>query len=175
MKLTERRYERIARYLDGEAVDLDAEELTVARRIANQERRLGDLLDVRVPAKAMASARGHLAGGLVRRRRAPLRLAYYSAATAAAAAILVAVMHLPRAAEKAVANEVPTAVLFGDDDAPAVKAELASIASRVGRLADQLVVSVPATPHEALGLEAYPAPELGEYQWNDEAKDASSG
>lgn len=95
MNNDERKFERVARYLDGEDVSLSAEEADLARGIREDEAAVGPALEaalpersrVRVLAGVLADADRHAS-----RRRTVIRFAAPMAA-AAAAVIAVAVWH----------------------------------------------------------------------------------
>ncbi len=163
MNLSDRQYERIARYMDGEAVELDAEELAAAELIGRQERQLGRLLDARVPPETLADAEVRLAAAIAPRRKRPLRYAYYAAAVAAAALVLV-VVNLPHGPAPQPVAEIPAEVLFEGYNAPAEETELTSIAQEIDRLDEQLATSTPPMPHEAFLLD---------WQTNADAPDAT--
>ena len=91
MKPTEEQFERVARWLDGEPVELSAAEREIADAIQRDERRMAAELDVSTPTAAMARARRRATAALAGRRR---RWWPAVAATAAAAAIVLVAISL---------------------------------------------------------------------------------
>ena len=90
MTLTEEQYERIACWLDGESVELSGDERAAAEDIRLTEARLaGPMLDVKVPAQAMARARRRLTAATAAR---PVRRARFAARAVAAAAVAAAII-----------------------------------------------------------------------------------
>ncbi len=89
MELNEQQYERIGRYLDGEPVELSADELTVAQQIRTQEASLGFVLDAALPKAAADRARRRLRVQVLRRRRRVWTIGN-TAIAAAAATVLIA-------------------------------------------------------------------------------------
>ena len=109
--LSEEQYERIARWLDGEAADLTAEERQAAEDIRREEYRLGPALDVPRAGQAVQRLSGRILAGVRASRqellpgrpvpdRRVLRHAYYAASAAAAAGLVLAILFLwPRPAQ----------------------------------------------------------------------------
>jgi len=87
MILREEQYERIARWLDGETVDLSADEQAAAREIRERESLLSERLDVHAAPEVFASVERRVAAKLARPR---VRWVWAGAAVAAAAAIVLA-------------------------------------------------------------------------------------
>ncbi len=94
MELNEQQYQRVARFLDGEPLELTPQERTVALDIRADMETLGVLKQIQPSSVAMAMARKRMAGELARPGRRGLRIACFAAA-AAAAAILLVVTALP--------------------------------------------------------------------------------
>ena len=66
MKPTDEQFERIARFFDGEQVELTADEETLAGQIRDQEQLAAAALDAEVPPEALVSARASMAQELTR-------------------------------------------------------------------------------------------------------------
>jgi hypothetical protein len=89
MQLNDEQLERVARYLDGEALELTAEERQAVRQVELDSARLGPRLDVAMPPLALDKALA--LAGPQRMRQQRWRLIPYAASMAAAAALLLAV------------------------------------------------------------------------------------
>lgn len=91
MNIDDRQFERIARWLDGEAVDLTGDELAAAERFSRIERSLGGGLDAAAPREALSRAGTRMLAELARPAHGiiSLRRVARSAAVAAAAALLI--------------------------------------------------------------------------------------
>jgi len=89
MALNERQSERVARFLDGERIELTEVERAAAGEFRRDEEALESMLPAFVPDKTMARARRRMVGALGRPGRLSRRLAL-GVGTAAAAAILIA-------------------------------------------------------------------------------------
>ncbi len=83
MELNEREYECIARWLDGEEVELTDRQRQVAMEIRRDEQRLAGLLDVGPAEGAIDRAHRRMEASSVRVRRWPLRLGQFVAVAAA--------------------------------------------------------------------------------------------
>lgn len=94
MELNEQQYQRVARFLDGEPLELTGEERAVALEIRIGLEGLDVLKQIQPSSGAMAMARKRMAGEASRPGRRGLRIACFATAVAAAA-ILLAVMALP--------------------------------------------------------------------------------
>lgn len=93
MTLEERNYQRVARYLDGEAIELDAAERALADEIRRDESSLYTRLDVPLP-DGLEQRQARRVLSVSRPRRRLLRFSAWGGALAAAAAmLLVAVLH----------------------------------------------------------------------------------
>lgn len=91
MQLSQHEYERIARRLDGEAVDLTAAERAAAEEILRDERALRPALAVCAPSEAMAKARRRLTAELARPAHGIRWIRYLAASVSSAAIALIAV------------------------------------------------------------------------------------
>ena len=87
MAMNEGQYERIARRLDGESVELTVEEQAAAEEIRRSEAALAGQVEVDPPREALVRARRRVVAALLRPRRRRWRYA----AVAAAAVLLVVV------------------------------------------------------------------------------------
>jgi hypothetical protein len=86
MSISSEQYDRVARWLDGQDVALDAQELELADQVRNGLSSIGAAFEAAMPPGAIQRA----IGSLPQRRPAIIRLApYIGAAAAAAAAIIV--------------------------------------------------------------------------------------
>lgn len=96
MEHTPEQYQRVARFLDGEAVELDAAERRLAEEIAGDLRAVGEAIGPAENPAAVALARRKLAGALPpspgRRGRVIRPWAYLAVGATAAAAVLVAAL-----------------------------------------------------------------------------------
>ena len=89
MKLNEQQYQRIAKFLDGEPIELTPQEQAVVQDIRTGMETLGVLERLQPSSGAMAMARRRMAGQVARGRHRGLRIASFAAAVAAAAILLV--------------------------------------------------------------------------------------
>lgn len=89
--MNEQQYERIARFLDGEPVELTPEETQAAEEIRTLESSMTGLVELTPPGETMKAAHRRLIRELARPRRRMWRLAI---STAAAAAMVVAAVSL---------------------------------------------------------------------------------
>ena len=93
MALTEEQYERIGRWLDGESVELSANERAAAEEIRGAEAHLaGPMRDVEVPARAMARARRRLVAATARPALRVRFVGIAAGAAAVAAAVVIALL-----------------------------------------------------------------------------------
>ena len=106
MKLNERQYERVAQWLDGRDVRLDAAERAFADELRRDERAVFAALPAAVPSGAIDRARRRMIAASAARRRP--RWAYAGLAAAAAAAVLTAILLRP-AGERPVDGPVAAA------------------------------------------------------------------
>lgn len=88
MEMTEKQYERIARWLDGQEVTLNEAERIVADEIGRDERMLASAVPADAPREALGRACRRMAAELARPTRR-LWIGRFAAAAAAAAAIIV--------------------------------------------------------------------------------------
>ncbi len=89
MEWNEAQYERMARWLDGENVELTADERGAAEEIRALERRAGSAMDVAVPPEAMQRAHRRARSAALGLPRRAVPLGRYVAAAAAVAAMIV--------------------------------------------------------------------------------------
>lgn len=149
MELNERQYQRVARYLDGEPVQLSETERQLAEEIRQAERELAPKLEVQPPGETVERALRRITAALARRRR---RVLPFIAPAVAAAAIVVAVaaMHLWPSGQAA--PEVGAITLEALAEAYASEDEdidLDLIARELDELEVSIVVPLPADPVEA--------------------------
>jgi hypothetical protein len=131
MNPSEEQYADIARWLDGEDMELSPQQRVIASEIQRGERDLGVMLDVPVSPQAMDRARRRLGEELTRSRRRIVRIGYLGGAVAAAAAVIIlAVVALwegpapPRPDEKEVAQTVSYEELFREPSPGDVELDL---------------------------------------------------
>ncbi len=90
MEYSETQYERVARHLDGEPIELSTDEQALVDEMRRLEAVAGGTLDVAVPETAVTSARWRLRGELAADRPARTRRGWWVGVVAAAAAVLFA-------------------------------------------------------------------------------------
>lgn len=117
MTTQEAQYERIARYLDGERVELSADEQALADDLRAGERFLADGLAVNCPHSASRRAQRRLYSAVAARPRRTLRFVALAGSVAAAAAVVLLAVHVfwnPSLPEGMVVEtvHVPTDVLM---------------------------------------------------------------
>jgi hypothetical protein len=95
MMLNERQYERVARWLDGEDVELAPDECAAAEEIRRHEAALAAVLDASPPAETRRRAHRRLVAALAHPRIGWWRVAAAAAAAAAAALIVIAFTRKP--------------------------------------------------------------------------------
>ncbi len=88
MQLTDEQFEPIARWLDGEQVELTEAQTQLARQIRDQETFAADALDVQVPVEVMASAKASMHQSLIRRPRRNIWFKFIAPAAVAAVILL---------------------------------------------------------------------------------------
>jgi hypothetical protein len=152
MELNRDQYERIGRWLDGEALDLSPEERAVAREVQAGEAALKAIMgEPSVPARAMARAARRMDAALAApaaRRRIP-RGRYVavaaSGAAVAAAIVIVSISGLlaPRAVPPPADTSVPTYVWVGAMEEPPGGEAIHLLAREVDRFAAELTASRP--------------------------------
>ncbi len=91
MAMTESNHERIARWLDGESIELTADERAVADEIRRDELLLDSPIDARDQRQAMDRAANRMRASLARPRRRKRYLGWLTAAEAVAVAALLIV------------------------------------------------------------------------------------
>ncbi len=92
MKITDEQYEKIARRLDGENVELSFEEQKLADEIRLQGSLLGGKLASEVPSRAISRAKEKIRAVLGARGKRTIRTMWFASAAAVAAVIAVAVL-----------------------------------------------------------------------------------
>ncbi len=88
MQLSDEQFERIARWFDGEQVELTEAETQLARQIRDQEAFAADALEVQVPVEVMASAGASMRQVLTRRPRRNVWFKFIAPAAVAAVILL---------------------------------------------------------------------------------------
>ncbi len=148
MDPNEQSYERIARWLDGQEVSLDSQELSLAQHIRRQEVTLGGLLNVSVSPAALAAARKALRREMGWSRWRVLRIVVGISAVAAAAVLVVAML-LPEQTPT-LPSHVPTAVLFGESDRSPSHVALEALAEQMNQVEARILASLPPRPEEGV-------------------------
>jgi hypothetical protein len=87
--LSEQQYERVARWLDGERIDLSAQEMAAGGEIRRGEASLVAALGVEMPPQVLRRVQKRIVAELARPAHRPVRIGFVTA-TAAAAALLLA-------------------------------------------------------------------------------------
>ena len=158
MALNDAQYERIARRLDGQDVELSEQERMAADEIRRRQVDLAAMLDVNAPPEVLAGARRRMRAMLIGAAR-PRRRSFYLAVATAAAAVLVAILYLkPFVGSKDV--EIPAEVLFSEPVSP----EMDQLAQDVEKLGAYIGAYASAgaletTPEPAGALETTPEPD----------------
>ena len=151
MVLDERQYERIARHLDGEPVELTADEQAVAQEIRHGEAELAAMPQAQPPRRLMDRLRGQMLAAAPAQPRQRVIRVLLPAAAAVAAVIIAAVLWLapwrPGEAPRAAA-ELPNmiATVYGSVDE---NIDLDVIADELEELEAGMVASLPAEPLDA--------------------------
>jgi hypothetical protein len=131
MNLNEEQYERVARWLDGESLELSPQELAAAAEIRRQLGELGERLDVQMPARVV---------GLGSTKRPRLRLVARRAlapfALAAAAAVMLLALPTFMHHDAATTDDEDLVAFFTMDDS-----ELSSVADELGRAGEELMAA----------------------------------
>lgn len=96
MELNERQYEDVGRWLDGEAVDLTAEQLAAAAEIRLGQAAVGRAMAVPAPRAAMDKARRRALAEMARPRRWALKVRWAADVAAVAAVVVLAVAYWPQ-------------------------------------------------------------------------------
>jgi len=119
MPWTEQQYERVARYLDGESVELTARQRELAEEIRAGRATVTAGIDPRMSRRAIDKARRRMSAELARPRRRKISLACLAAAeaVAVAAVLIIALTLQPMATPETDADnwaEVPLEVIGPD-------------------------------------------------------------
>ena len=141
MELSEEQAERVARYLDGEPVQLTSAEQVIAEEIRRGEALLAGIPDVRAPVGAMQRAQRRMMGELARPRRRSKWLIWPGAV--AAAGILIVAGLLWRAAPPSAAIDLPMDILAEAYAAPDENLDLDLIEQDLHALRAEVLVSAP--------------------------------
>ena len=147
MNLNDEQLERIARYLDGEPVDLTPQERPFAERFAADERTIGELLEAPAPAAAMARAGRRLRAAVVPVRR-PLRLVSAVGLAAAAAILLAAALWLPTLPQHVPASGSGDELLASVYSRPDRDVDLDVLGEQIEMLEAEIVLIAPVSPLE---------------------------
>jgi len=116
MQLSDEQFEPIARWLDGEQVELTEAQTQLARQIRDQEAFAADALDVQVPVEVMASAKASMHQRLIRRPRRNIWFKFIAPAAVAAVILLsVSVLFVTFYGAGSVATDAETIVLADED------------------------------------------------------------
>ena len=141
MSLNERQYERIARRLDGEQVELSAEEQAVAEEIRSGEGVVGQVMEVSVSPRALEQARRRMAARPVRLRRRILRFSYLSAAAVAAILVLAVTLFWQTPTKGPSEGNGFAAAQYVVPELTAQDVEIELLASEIDELAAELTLS----------------------------------
>lgn len=149
MELNDKQLERLARRLDGEAIELDEQTRHAGQAFRRDEEHVARLLAVVPPAGAMARIQSRVSTELDRSRPGVLRIAAVGAswaAAAAAAVVLAVALSIPdrptvRVAETATDQGVPLAVVLEAFEDSVETAELELLELEVGELTMELAAS----------------------------------
>ena len=87
--LTDKDYELIARWLDGEPIELTEDQLAVARKISAQSKVVADAIDVHIPPGVLHRVNARLKQALKSRRRQRGRKVTYLVAAAAIVIVVI--------------------------------------------------------------------------------------
>ncbi len=179
MNMNEQQYERIARWLDGETIELTPAEQAVAQEIRGDEAAIAETMtDVQTPLAAMARARRRMtaaAGGAGQR---VIRLAFGAMGAAAAAAVVLAVSLVwtqpkPLVAPGATNHDIPAEVWIGAMTPSTQMEAIAALSDSIDRLASEVATSKSALPvdHEIESIQD----ELNDFWQEDPQAWASEG
>jgi hypothetical protein len=149
MELTEQQFERIARWLDGQELDLTAPERAAAEDLRRLEAQTGALLDVALPPEAMVRARRRMLQELAGRRRRTLRWAGVLGAAAAAAAAIIVVLSLRPGPPPGDVSQPPPLLLADVPEAP-TQGEIDLLDKEVRDLEARLITSTLPGPEDAV-------------------------
>ncbi len=143
MELSDRQCDRVAGHLDGEAVDLTADEQAAAQEIRRAEKALPAMLEVPLPPRAIDCARRRMMRKLARPRAGVLRFA----TSAAAAAVLIAaatVWFWPAGPTEPPLAEISYEAMIATYARADVNIDLDLIQQELEEFEAELVVSLPA-------------------------------
>ena len=153
MELNDDQYGRVARYLDGEQVDLSEAELAMAEEVCRAEAELPAFPATSLPGPAAARVRRRMLAELAHPQRGR-RFAWPSAA-AAAVALAVALAYLVPSAPRqwsqplpVTTNELAEAYSQADQNL-----DLELIAAELAELEADVLVSTPPGPADQIDLE----------------------
>ena len=154
MTLNDRQWQRVARGMDGEGVELSAEERSVLEEVRAAEQALLGRLDVTLPAGVLAKAERRMTAELARPRRG-IRWVY--GAVAAAAVVLIVAGLLRLLPPGSVTNKdaadplraASTEQLLNSVALTEVEAEVALLDSQLSELEADLWLSRAPEPGEA--------------------------
>lgn len=161
MEPNKQQFERIARWLDGQAVALSGSEQALAEDLLRLEARTGVLLDVSLPPQALAAARRRMLAEVSGRRRRALR--WGGAMVAAAAAVLLLAFLQPSDRMDGGIGAAP--LLLADVSESPGPSEIDALDKEIEDLEAQLITSTLPGPQEVL-LE--PVLQDSDAPWMDE-------
>jgi anti-sigma-K factor RskA len=132
-------YEAVARWLDGEAVELTAEQRALGAEIAAGEAAVGVALDAPVPPGALHRAAARLAGARPAGRRSAVVWRWVGAAAAAAAAVVFLALppRTPTTHTRGETAEAPVALALADE----LDAEVAALGQEIADYRVALIMS----------------------------------
>jgi hypothetical protein len=145
MELNERQYELIARYLDGEPVELRADEQAAAEELRCAGLAIGPMLGVRPPRVVMDRVRRRMLADLARQSHRTTRLGWRAAAVAVAAVLLAAAstwLVRPQTGPQPSAERISTALLAERLPGEDTDIDLDLIGTELSELEADLVVSL---------------------------------
>jgi hypothetical protein len=145
MELNEQHFERLARWLDGQELDLTGSERAAAEDIRRLEAAAGTLLDAAPPPESLARVRQRMLGALAGRRQRTLR---WAGVIGAAAAILLVVS--PRPGARPGDARMPTAPLLADVPEAPSQGEIDLLDKEAQDLEAQLMTSTLPGPEDVV-------------------------
>jgi len=151
MTLNDEQYERVARRLDGQDIQLSSEEQALAEAMRAQEQYLDSVLPVPVPAEVLRRVDRRLTAALARPRH---RVRWIGVAAATAAAVVIAVLvqvflnHQDKPRPDPLAG-VPTEKLF-EVSSTNGNGELTELSKEIDKLEAETFVSVFSSADESL-------------------------
>lgn len=151
MLWNDEQYERVARWLDGDAVELTAAESALAEEIRAEEARLGDALQAAPPMVAMARARVRMIAAAARPRWHAVRWGLSGAAAAAAVLVAASLLWWGGAQPQRMPGGAPlTADMLSEAYMPeSQNVDLDLIADELSDMQAEMVVGLPATRDDA--------------------------